>query len=246
MGIKRQIRRLMWKVGLDVTRFTALQHPLARKRHILNSQHIETVLDVGANDGGFARELRFDIGYTGEIISFEPLHDAFNALERAARRDPKWHVHNYALGETAETRQINVAENSVSSSLLEMLPSHHTSAPSSRYIGKQRVEIRPLDAVLDELVPAGRNVYLKIDTQGFEDKVLRGAERSLGRIDTVQIELSLVPLYGDQLLFIDLYAFMLARGFTLIAVEQAFADPASGAMLQVDGVFTRKLPAVRS
>jgi FkbM family methyltransferase len=197
------------------------------------------VLDVGANTGQFASELRNDLGYAGTILSFEPLSTAYRMLEQRANGDPLWKTFHHALGDQDESREINVAANSESSSLLPMLASHLKSAPQSEYIGKETIRIKTLDQVFPALCPKARNVYLKMDTQGFEKHVLLGAKQSLVRIDTVQMELSLVPLYAEQVLFNEMHGLMIELGYTLIAIEDGFSDPASGQVLQADGIFHR-------
>ena len=239
MSIKHELRTYLWKIGYDISRFTPTSHPLARRKQILASYEIDTVLDIGANAGQFAQELRSDIGYTQRILSFEPLSTAFKLLKENAKDDPSWDVFNCAIGDTAEKREINVAGNSFSSSLLTMLPSHLKSAPGSKYIGKEVIDIKTLDSLFSESCKTAKNIYMKIDTQGFESKVLKGAENSLTHIDTVQMEMSLVPLYDGELLFNDMCILMSKKGYTLVAIENGFSDPASGQLLQVDGIFHR-------
>ena len=142
MSIRHTVRRLFWNVGLDITPFSAASHPVARKRLLLDSHKISLVLDVGANTGQFARRLRSDLGYRNRIVSFEPLSAAFRELERSAHGDPRWEVFRLALGDTEEDREINIANNSCSSSLLAMLPSHLKSAPEARYVGKETITIK--------------------------------------------------------------------------------------------------------
>ena len=143
------------------------------------------------------------------------------------------------IGDTDEMREINIAGNSYSSSLLDMLPSHVKSAPKSKYIGKEVIDIRKLDSLFENLCSATKNIYMKIDTQGFERRVLKGAENSLAHIDTVQMEMSLVPLYDGELLFNELYSLMNSKGYVLLSIENGFSDPISNQLLQVDGIFHR-------
>ncbi len=239
MKIHHELRKLLWKVGYDICRFTPTSHPLARRKQILEFYEIDTVLDIGANSGQFAKHLRGDMGYTRRILSFEPLSTAFKLLKENAKDDLAWEVFNYALGDTEEKRGINIAGNSYSSSLLNMLPSHLKSAPNSGYIGKEVIDIRTLDSLYGDLCKTAKNVYLKIDTQGFESKVLKGAENSLAHVDTIEMEMSLVPLYDGELLFNEMCILMGKKGYTLIAIENEFSDPASGQLLQVDGFFHR-------
>mgnify|MGYP002153768379 CR=1 FL=1 len=240
MDLLKIIRKYLWKIGCDVIRFAPDAHPVARRKQLLVSLGIDTVLDVGANRGQFARHLRQDLGYAGRILSFEPLSTAFAVLSKRAQHDPNWEVFDFALGDVEGRREINVAGNSDSSSLLDMLPAHLDAAPESAYQGREIVEVKQLDPLFSTLCHDAARIYLKIDTQGFEERVLVGARQSLARIDTVQVEMSLVPLYRGQPLFYDLYRLLADSGYSLIAVDPCFADRNSGQVLQVDGTFHRR------
>jgi FkbM family methyltransferase len=239
MSGKHALRKLLWKGGYDICKFTPAAHPIARRKQLLKLYEIDTVLDIGANSGQFALQLRNDIGYSLRILSFEPLSSAFELLKTKAKNDPAWEVFHFALGENAEMRKINIAGNSLSSSFLEMLPAHVQVAPDSRYVGQEEVEIKTLDVLFGDLCRQARNIYMKIDTQGFESQVLKGAVKSLAQIHTVQMEMSLVPMYAGGLAFNEMCSFMSMKGYTLIAIDHGFSDPASGQLLQVDGIFHR-------
>ncbi len=239
MGIKQKVRKYLRKFGYDIFRFTPAYHPLARRKKILDYYNIDTVLDVGANSGQFAQELRNDLGYAKKIISFEPLSSAFELLKANAEGDSNWEIFNIALGDTEEKYEINISGNSYSSSLLNMLPSHLKSAPESKYIGKEIIEVKKLDSIFGNLYNPTNRVYMKIDTQGYESRVLRGAIQSLMHINIIQIEMSLVPLYEGELLFNEMCILMREKGYSLIAIETGFTDPESGKLLQVDGIFHR-------
>jgi FkbM family methyltransferase len=239
MKATHQLRRILWKFGYDICRFNRTSHPLARRKYILENYGIDTVLDIGANSGQFARELRQDIGYTGRIISFEPLGEVFKSLKAHAMGDPRWETFNFAIGDVQEKREINIAGNSLSSSFLDILPTHLNAAPESKYVGKEVIEVRTLDSMFERVCKNAKNIYMKIDTQGFESKVLKGAAMSLPGIDTVQMEMSLVPLYGTELLFDEMCILMRENGYTLIAIENGFSVPDTAQLLQIDGIFRR-------
>ena len=80
---------------------------------------------------------------------------------------------------------------------------------------------------------------MKIDTQGFEEKVIKGAENSLRFIDIIQIEMSLTPLYRGEILLPEMYALLRKKGYEMVSIEQGFSDSRSGVLLQVDGIFSR-------
>lgn len=225
-------------MGFDLVRYHPITHPLARRKRILDNYNISLVLDVGANIGQYGKQLR-DIGYKKKIVSFEPLNAAYALLSKNAKKDKLWEVHHYALGDKEESVKINVAANSMSSSLLEMLPSHIKSAPESEYMGHEDIQVKTLDSIFSIVASQTDTVYLKIDTQGFEEKVLKGAENSLKLIDAIQLEMSLKPLYRDEPLFDEMYRFMYHKGYRLIALESGFTDKKTGELLQFDGIFHR-------
>ncbi|MGA2221948.1 MAG: FkbM family methyltransferase [Verrucomicrobiia bacterium] len=75
---------------------------------------------------------------------------------------------NLALGATDTTSEINIAGISESSSFFDMLPAHLHAAPTSKYVGKERVTARRLDSLFSEICSANDRILLKIDTQGYE------------------------------------------------------------------------------
>ena len=195
-------------------------------------------MDVGANIGQYAKKLRA-IKFGGRIISFEPLSSAYKELKDNAQNDKYWETHNLALGAMNGTTLINIAGNSFSSSLLDMLPSHVKSAPESRYVGQEEIEIASLDSMFSFLCSPTDKVFLKIDTQGYEKKVIEGAKKSLKLIDFIQLEMSLVPLYNGELLFDEMRVLLNRAGYCLISIDPGFTDQDTGHVLQVDGIFQR-------
>ncbi|MDH3457447.1 MAG: FkbM family methyltransferase [Gemmatimonadota bacterium] len=230
MHVKHHIRGFLRARGIDVVRHNT--------KRLLKTYGIETVLDVGANVGQYGQQLR-SIGYHGRIVSFEPLKGAYAKLREVTRGDRSWETLNYALGDTEGTAVINIAANSYSSSILDMLPSHVEAAGESYYVGKEEITIKTLDTVFPSVCPTRSHVLLKLDTQGFEKKVLLGAAQSLGIIDTIQLEMSLVPLYRGEALFDELYHILRDAEYTLVGVEQGFSDKQTGQMLQIEGTFHR-------
>lgn len=209
-------------------------------RQLLQEVTIDLVVDVGANIGQFANLLR-RCGYQGMIVSFEPLLNAHRNLVDASRCDPLWKVaERVALGAASGLTEINVAGNSASSSLLPMLESHVDAAPHSDYVGTEAIAIERLDAVLPKMLIEARHGLLKIDTQGYEDRVLEGATGVIGGFAAVQVEISLKPLYAGQASGARLFKLLDSYGFELQFVIPGFRDAKSGRLLQFDGIFVRR------
>ena len=232
-------RNIVRALGFDVVRFSPQSHPLARKRAPLDRFGVDLVLDVGANVGQYGSLLR-QAGYRGQIVSFEPMSAAYLELVKtAAASSDNWRVFNFALGRTDQLGEINVAGNSFSSSILPMLESHLRAAPESSYVSKEKIRLRTLDSVWASLGATNRRIFLKIDTQGYEREVLAGAEQSLDFIATLQLEMSLAPLYEGEMPFPEMYELLGRKGYKLVAIEPSFWDNNTGQLLQVDAVFHR-------
>jgi FkbM family methyltransferase len=200
---------------------------------------IACVLDVGANTGQFAVELR-RARFGGPIVSVEPLASAYAELSRHASRDLAWTVERAAVSDCPGTLTMNVSQNSVSSSVLAMLDTHSDAAPEARYVGREDVPATTVDELMlrHRLVPS--RTLLKIDVQGYEKAVLDGAAATLPQLAGVRTEMSLVPLYEGQALMPEIVADLDAAGFDLWFLERGFTDPRTRRVLQLDGVFFRR------
>ena len=233
------INSLLKNIKLELKKFDLNNNENLRRNAFIINNKIDLVIDVGANVGQYALDLRKG-GYTNRICSFEPLNKAFKTLKSRAEKDNKWEVYNLALGEIAKTDVINISYNSHSSSILEMLDLHKKSQPNATYFDTQIIQIETLDNLFQDLSKSSSNIYLKIDTQGYESFVLNGALNSLKFIRFIQLEMSLKPLYNEQLLFEDLYFLLKKNNFELVSIERGFTDSKTGELLQLDGLFTKK------
>jgi len=239
MTLLHRLRLALHKFGIDVSRYPS--GGLLNQMQAIEHFGINLVFDVGANDGGFAQELR-DTGYKGKIVSFEPINSVFQKLIKKSIKDDKWLVDNIALGDKDETNLINISENTVSSSILDMHPNHYNNTPNSKYVGKEEISIYQLDSVFDKYYNNGDKILLKIDTQGYEKFVLEGAKNSLKLISGVQLEISLVELYENSFLLPEAIQYMGDRGYTLFNIQNGYKNGDTGQQLQIDGTFYRKQP----
>lgn len=229
-------RLIFRRAGIDIGRFPDPAGPAVRRSKMLASNRVDFVFDVGAAVGDYGLELR-RTGYSGCIVSCEPLAVPFANLERKARSECRWEALNVAVGSFSGEIRINIAGNSNSSSVLPMLPAHVEAAPGSAYTGSTSAPQVTLDALI--LERNAERPFVKIDVQGYEHAVLDGACDTIGKIVGVQVELSLIPLYEGQLLADAMIDRLRALGFSLWGIEPGFASQATGRMLQMDGVFFR-------
>lgn len=234
LKIKRAFNSL---VGIEIVKYPTDE--LDRRIKLIDNYNIDVILDIGANIGQYGGEMR-NLGFKGEILSFEPMKKAFSILEKNASKDKNWKVFNFSIGERDGETTINVAKNSVSSSLLENLPQLTESAPEAAFVEKETIEIKKLDSIFENLKLNGKNVYLKIDTQGYEEMVLIGAEKSLELITGIQIEMAFIPTYEGAITFDKMKTKLNDLGFHLMALENGFYDKKTGKQLEIDGIFYKK------
>lgn len=239
MYLKKYIKKLINSQGFDLHRLNVNSRPEYQLFQSLKKFEINLVLDIGANEGQFSSEIR-SVGYKGQIVSFEPLSDAHKKVTQAAQRDKSWSVHpRSAIGDYDGDVEINISGNSVSSSVLPMTEAHSSAAHNSAYIGSEKVPIARLDSVVSKYIYPESRVFIKIDTQGFESQVLDGATDTLKNAQGVLCEMSLVPLYEGQKLWMEMLKRLESDGFTLWAIQRGFTDPRDGRSLQINAIFYR-------
>ncbi len=236
--LRKLLRVLFPPSGYNISRYgPALGADDVRQAWLL-SHDVTTVIDIGANNGQYGRELR-KFGYRGRIVSYEPLRDAFTTLKVSADADGQWSAHNLALGPQTGSAEINVAANSWSSSLLAMLPKHLAAAPESAYVGTEWVAVSTLDEECAVLGIDSTKAFLKIDAQGYTVPILDGGQQTLQGLRGLQVEMSLVSLYEGEILIEDIIARLRGAGLVPVMIKPEFTDRESGQQLQVDGIFVR-------
>lgn len=171
------VKHTAQRMGIAISRYPP---PGSFMRHLceyLTHMEINVVLDVGANVGGYAKMLR-EIGYRGKIISFEPVPATYKQLQEAMRGDPLWL--GVPLGLSDENREalINTYQNREFNSLLPM----HEDAEQVFHLDHAQqsqtlIQLRRLDAILSELIKGIQTprIFMKIDTQGHDVSVIKGA-----------------------------------------------------------------------
>jgi len=214
--------------GFDVVWYRPLTTLLAH-------HGIDLVLDVGANKGQYAVELRRQ-GYSGRMISFEPQPDVFEILQTRTRGDSQWQAVNIGLGEQDGELEMNIFAVSDYGSLLP--PMAGVTTPP--VIAKRRVPVRRLDSSWSEYCQPRDKVFLKMDVQGYEKKVIEGTAGCLDKIVGIQMEMSLTPLYEGQPGWEEMVQFMRVRGFVLWKIEKGAWDPKTGRESELDGFFFRE------
>lgn len=210
------------------------------ERRSLLFRDIDVLLDVGSNLGQYAMWVRSPhVGFRGRIVSFEPAAAQYASLSGTALGDDLWRCYNLALGPDNGTANLHIARDSEATSILHPTGEHLRSFPDATKTAIERVPMRSLTSLWDELqIGAGARVYLKIDVEGFELGVLRGAEAILDRIALIELELSIAEMYVGGAPVIETLDHLNRSGFTPLAIEQNGGDDSStGQQLMCDGIF---------
>ena len=175
---------------------------------------VNIFIDVGANNGRFARQLR-KAGYRGLLISFEPNPTECNLARIAAKDDPAWLIEQCALGDYSEEKMvfhINAYEGETGmSSLLPLRTESRDNCTIS-------VPVRQLDSILPEMIHgiASPRIFMKLDTQGFDVRAFDGARHYLPKVVGLQSELSVIPHYEGAPHFIEAIGHYEDAGFELL------------------------------
>lgn len=200
---------------------------------------IRTIVDVGANRGQFAREA-LALFPNARLICFEPQRQPFEELRRLAAKRPNIIPVNMALGETEGEASMQVhLDWDYSSSLLATTPLAHQLYPFQQQQSTITVPLTTMDRFFaTSSVTLEPEILVKIDAQGYDDRVIRGGTRTLARSRACIVEINLDRLYETQGSFRDIFALLGEMGYHYAGnMDQSYAT--DGHVVFIDAVFER-------
>jgi FkbM family methyltransferase len=220
---------------LGAAHYLCAQHVAA----VLEKYRVNCVFDVGANTGQYGKGLR-RFGYTGRIVSFEPVSDTFERLQRSAESDPDWQVYNFALGREEAVQSIHIDWKSMNS----LLPPSEYGKERYKRFAKGRteeIEIRRLDDVMQKALEGidDPRPYLKMDTQGFDMEVFAGAGERISEFVGMQSEVAALRLYEGSPAMGEAIAAYEEAGFGVTGMYPVTREPATGRVVEFDCVMVR-------
>lgn len=231
--------------GYDMIRLSKQPTIESHLQILFDHYNINLVLDVGANSGQYAKMLRNKVKYKGRIISFEPVSSVFKQLSENSASDEKWDVFQVALGQAEKTLDINIAASSDYSSF--RTPNENATGYRSNetvITSKESVKVVRLDkflsAHLERINKSDTNIYLKMDTQGYDLDVMHGAEKLHKHIIALQSELSMIPLYENMPTYIESLSTFDSYGFTPSGLYPISRDPDSLRLIEMDCIMINK------
>ena len=231
----RQPKAMIWQafmsLGLEI-------HIRRDPLRFLKCMDIRTVLDIGANEGQFAAQIRALLP-DAKIYSFEPLSAPWLILRNSFAQDQSFEAIQLALGSAPGEAEFEANTFSPSSSFLALNEKYRRNFPHAATTSKTTVPVSTLD-----LWARGRflekNILVKMDVQGYEAEVILGGYETLARSSVVIAETSFVPLYRDQPLYDDIYGMIRGIGFRSAGMVGNSADGETGRILQADSIFIRE------
>lgn len=238
MTLMKFFRKSIRRFGFDVIKYPQKNTIDKRLVDILKETQVDLILDIGANRGQFAQTM-FSSGYSGKLLSFEPVNSVYQLLLENAKSFPNWQVYERCcIGDKVGENAINVSNLVGNSSVLD-IKSTQFNVKNSQYISKEIVKQITLETLNeDQLVKNAKHVFVKMDIQGFEHFVLERLDKSNYNIVGFFIELSLVKLYDNQEDYLYICNFLKKFGYDLVFVEPESIR--SGRMIQFNGVFLKK------
>ncbi len=227
------------RIGPERARVRPYKFAPARedKFNWLKNLNIRTILDIGANTGQFAADIHAILP-EATIYSFEPLQDCYEQLLMRMQGVLKFGAFAFALGSETSEAEIRRSEFSPSSSMLRMGELHKQAFPFSSGEGVERIALKQLDDVAGSLDLVD-NILIKIDVQGFEDKVICGGANTIRSAKLLIIETSFERLYEEQPLFDTIYDTLRRMGFAYHGNLAQLLSPVDGSVLQADGIFMK-------
>ena len=175
---------------------------------------------MGASGGIHSRWKNFNDSC--KVILFEPDSREFESLKMSKNKNEI--VLNTALSDFSQTIDFNLCEKQEVSSAY--LPNHNflTLFPEPerwRVLKTIRIKADTLDNSLKKSNIKDLD-FIKIDTQGYELKILNGSVENLDKVIGLELEVEFAPLYENQPLFGDVDSFVRSFGFELFDIQRYY------------------------
>lgn len=240
---KRPVRRTARALGFEIRRHHPGGHAdgYRQQARLLGGSRVRTIFDIGAYHGDSTASYRA-LFPEAHVHCLEPSVDSADIVRKRFHDDDLVTCHAIAAGEVAGVADLYRSSFGASNSLLAPASraGDHVPAHLMATVGLDRVPC----TTVDELRAAEgieRIGILKIDTQGADLAVLRGARAALAeqRIDAIYVELLFVALYAGQCDHHQVCALLDAHGYALYDLYE-FNYTISGRLAWCDGLFLRR------
>lgn len=201
----------------------------------LKKYKIDVIVDVGAYQGHVSKTLNY-LFPKAKIYTFEPLEENFKRLKKTLK-SKKFIIEKMALSNKTGNSIFYTNGYLPASSILPLEEKCIKRYPYMANTKKTTVKTTTLDSYFRKKRP-GKVVFLKIDTQGTEDLVLKGGREFLKNVFLIHVETSFDKMYQNQCIFQDIYELLVNLGFSYIgeARESQFY-PTFGSQTSANSIF---------
>lgn len=210
--------------------------PAVEHRDVLRLLQVDGIIDVGANRGQFSLACRFALPGV-PVVAFEPIPKEAETYRKVHGARGEVILIESALGETKGTATLHLSQSADSSSLLPIGKKQIELFENTVEVGTITVPVHRLDDFASSW-PGRSRQLLKLDVQGYELNVLRGAPETLKTCDYVYAECSEVALYDGQALRAEVENFLKSRGF--VAQGRYNEQMDNEQLIQADYLFSRQ------
>lgn len=201
------------------------------------TQNIKTIIDIGAYNGEFAQFLA-KYFKASETYAFEPLPSCIPKIESRASKIPNLKIFNLGLSDYAGTEIFYQNNYGPASSLLQVSKQSIEEFPQTNGEQPITINLSRLDDVLDADF-LKKEIFIKIDAQGVEDRVIRGGVKVFSSAKFVCIEMSIVPMYDGQPLFEEVHALLVDLGFRFSGIKNQIDSQKTGQPLFVHCLYVK-------
>lgn len=216
---------------------SGIERGFANNPWIVDAYDYDLVVDVGANEGQFC-QIALRYFNKVDIYTFEPIPDVYDILVHRFKDEERVFPFNVGIGSTSTKKVFNIFNQSATSSFLEASKHQGEYYPGSIDRTKKiEVSLVSLSDILSDT--DHKNIFLKIDVQGYELEVLKGAENIFDKVNMILVECSFVEFYIGQPLFDDIYSFLKSKGYEYRGQIDSLIG-SQGRPAQIDAVFEKK------
>ena len=214
----------------------SIEHINILKR-VLKDSKIDTFFDVGSNKGQFTLLLKI-LNVTQNIYSFDPLTSSKVSFSYIYRYFNNIKFYSFAISSKCASQKLFIPKDDDSSSLLRISSYQKQFFSTGNIVNDLDVKVITLKNWFDSTkIKNFNNGFLKIDVQGSEINVLKGAENLLEKFKYIYIELSFKNFYESQILGWDIIQFLSLKNFKFIRIENCIYDDLI--LIQADFLFLR-------
>jgi len=249
--MKKLVKKIINKFGFELKKISQKKKYQINFDDLLKNKICKNpvIFDIGGNKGQ-SIEKYLNIFNQPIIHSFEPVKTDFDYMYQKFKNNKNIFLNNIALGDKTEKKEFNITAKTDNSSFNKINLGTDWLKERSKEFGTtergyitsiQKVSVIKLDDYCKD-----NNInqidLMKIDTQGYEDKVLEGSINTIkeNRIKAIKTEIMFDNVYDKYFSFSDLEKFIIPNNFRMVGIDLANNNLFSGLVFFADVYYFNK------